>query len=75
MDKCDRAGQRLYYPPDVSGWDDNRWLDTNTTVGRWEVVGVALAGTMVKNAEADAYPSRRRRPPSPRRGRSGATHP
>ena len=26
----DGAGQRLYYPPDVSGWDDKRWLDTNT---------------------------------------------
>ena len=22
------AGQRLFYPPDVSGWDDSRWLDT-----------------------------------------------
>ena len=54
--KSDRAGQRLYYPPDVSGWNDNRWLDTNTTVGRWESVGVALAGTMVKNAEADVFP-------------------
>ena len=54
--KSDRAGQRLYYPPDVSGWNDNRWLDTNTTVGRWEAVGVALAGTMVKNADADVYP-------------------
>ncbi len=54
--KSDRAGQRLYYPPDVSGWNDRRWLDTNTTVGRWETVGVALAGRMVKNADADAYP-------------------
>ena len=54
--KSDRAGQRLYYPPDVSGWNDNRWLDTNTTVGRWEAVGVALAGKMVKNADADVYP-------------------
>jgi hypothetical protein len=29
------AGQRLFYPPNVSGWDDNRWLDTNTLRGRW----------------------------------------
>jgi uncharacterized protein (DUF1800 family) len=28
-------GQQLFYPPNVSGWDDNRWLDTNTTRGRW----------------------------------------
>ena len=26
------AGQRVYYPPDVAGWDDKRWLDTNTTL-------------------------------------------
>jgi hypothetical protein len=36
------AGQRLYYPPDVAGWDDKRWLDTNTTLGRWEAVYVTL---------------------------------
>ena len=52
----------LYYPPDVSGWNDNRWLDTNTTVGRWEAVGVALAGKMVKNAGADVYPEQTPRP-------------
>ena len=22
------AGQRLFYPPNVAGWDDTRWLDT-----------------------------------------------
>ena len=29
------AGQQLFYPPDVSGWDDTRWLDTSTWRGRW----------------------------------------
>jgi uncharacterized protein (DUF1800 family) len=29
------AGQQLFHPPNVSGWDDNRWLDTNTIRGRW----------------------------------------
>ena len=29
------AGQQLFYPPNVAGWDDNRWLDTNTLRGRW----------------------------------------
>ncbi len=38
------CGQVLYYPPDVSGWDDKRWLDTNTTLGRWEAVVMALDG-------------------------------
>ena len=36
------CGQVLYYPPDVSGWDDKHWLDTNTTLGRWEAVVMAL---------------------------------
>jgi Protein of unknown function (DUF1800) len=29
------AGQQFFYPPNVAGWDDNRWLDTNTMRGRW----------------------------------------
>jgi uncharacterized protein (DUF1800 family) len=32
------AGQQLFHPPNVSGWDDNRWLDTNTLRGRWLLV-------------------------------------
>ncbi len=26
---CDPAGQFLFRPPNVSGWDDTRWLDTS----------------------------------------------
>jgi uncharacterized protein (DUF1800 family) len=29
------AGQRLFFPPDVAGWQDDRWLDTSTWLGRW----------------------------------------
>jgi uncharacterized protein (DUF1800 family) len=29
------AGQQLFYPPNVAGWDDSRWLDTATWRGRW----------------------------------------
>jgi uncharacterized protein (DUF1800 family) len=29
------AGQPLFYPPNVAGWDDARWLDTATWRGRW----------------------------------------
>jgi uncharacterized protein (DUF1800 family) len=29
------AGQMLFYPPNVAGWDDDRWLDTATWRGRW----------------------------------------
>jgi len=37
------AGQRLFYPPNVSGWDDSRWLDTNSFRGRWAIANEALA--------------------------------
>ena len=33
------AGQQLFYPPNVAGWDDDHWLDTATFRGRW--IGVA----------------------------------
>jgi uncharacterized protein (DUF1800 family) len=32
---CDGAGQYLFLPPNVSGWDDTRWLDTATFRARW----------------------------------------
>ena len=31
------AGQRLFYPPNVAGWDETRWLDTATYRGRWYI--------------------------------------
>jgi hypothetical protein len=36
------AGQRLFYPPDVGGWDDSRWLDTATFRGRWQLAAQVL---------------------------------
>ena len=50
------AGQRLYYPPDVAGWDDKRWLDTNTTLGRWEAVVYALDND-TEEPGSDDYPA------------------
>jgi uncharacterized protein (DUF1800 family) len=44
---ADGAGQRLYHPPDVSGWDDKRWLDSNTIRARWELVNYAVAGLSI----------------------------
>ncbi|MDX6638989.1 MAG: hypothetical protein QOJ01_2500, partial [Solirubrobacterales bacterium] len=32
------AGQRPFDPPNVSGWDETRWLDTSTLRGRWTAV-------------------------------------
>ncbi len=31
----DMAGQRPFRPPNVSGWDEERWLDTSSWRGRW----------------------------------------
>jgi uncharacterized protein (DUF1800 family) len=28
-------GQRLFRPPNVAGWNEERWLDTSTLRGRW----------------------------------------
>jgi uncharacterized protein (DUF1800 family) len=39
----DGAGQRLFYPPNVAGWDDERWLDTATFRGRWAIANEALS--------------------------------
>jgi hypothetical protein len=36
------TGQRLFYPPNVAGWDDTRWLDTSTMRGRWLTASYAL---------------------------------
>jgi uncharacterized protein (DUF1800 family) len=36
------AGQRLFFPPNVSGWDETRWLDTSTLRGRWTAAAVAI---------------------------------
>ncbi len=31
----DMMRQRLFYPPNVAGWEDERWLDTGTWRARW----------------------------------------
>jgi uncharacterized protein (DUF1800 family) len=36
------AGQQLFYPPNVGGWDDTRWLDTATWRGRWWIANYTL---------------------------------
>jgi uncharacterized protein (DUF1800 family) len=41
------SGQRLFYPPNVAGWDESRWLDTATFRGRWFLAALALAGSTV----------------------------
>ena len=48
---ADMAGQRLFRPPNVSGWDDARWLDTSTFRGRWTAAN-EVAGYDVIDDEA-----------------------
>jgi uncharacterized protein (DUF1800 family) len=41
------TGQRLFYPPNVAGWDDTRWLDTSTMRGRWQTANYILMKSTV----------------------------
>lgn len=36
---AEEAGQRLFQPPNVAGWDEERWLDTARLAGRWSGAG------------------------------------
>jgi uncharacterized protein (DUF1800 family) len=38
----DLAGQSLFFPPNVAGWDDTRWLDTSTFRARWLIASHAI---------------------------------
>jgi Protein of unknown function (DUF1800) len=51
---CDPAGQVLFRPPNVSGWDDVRWLDTSRMRARWNLVHYALDEVSV-DAWNDSY--------------------
>jgi uncharacterized protein (DUF1800 family) len=44
---CEPAGQVLFWPPNVSGWDDRRWLDTSRMRARWNIVDYVLANVAV----------------------------
>ena len=46
---ADQAGQRLFLPPNVAGWDESRWLDTGTFRGRWLTAETAAADAAVKD--------------------------
>jgi hypothetical protein len=46
------AGQQLFYPPNVAGWDDSRWLDTATWRGRWWIAQYVLGGRVLDPGKA-----------------------
>jgi uncharacterized protein (DUF1800 family) len=49
------AGQQLFYPPNVSGWDFTRWLDTSTAKARWE-----LASYVTAKSYANPWPDKQK---------------
>jgi uncharacterized protein (DUF1800 family) len=53
----DMSGQRLFYPPDVSGWDDSRWLDTATFRGRWTIANYALGPYALSDRKGPQVPN------------------
>ena len=65
------AGQQLFYPPNVAGWDDSRWLDTATWRGRWCTRGhYVLRPALDPGSDATQPSTRGARRPA--RSRSGA---
>jgi len=49
------AGQQLFRPPSVAGWDDERWLDTSTLRGRWVMVSVLMDDQTIPSDQMKAY--------------------
>jgi uncharacterized protein (DUF1800 family) len=49
------AGQQLFRPPNVSGWDDSTWLDTSTWRGRALMVTYAVLPQYVDPWGNDKY--------------------
>jgi uncharacterized protein (DUF1800 family) len=47
------AGQQLFYPPDVGGWDYTRWLDTATWRARWFIAALVQGTTTATDAPSD----------------------
>jgi uncharacterized protein (DUF1800 family) len=47
------AGQLLFDPPNVAGWDEERWLDTARLAGRWNA---AARITEAYETDEDRYP-------------------
>jgi uncharacterized protein (DUF1800 family) len=47
------AGQQLFYPPDVGGWDYTRWLDTATFRARWFIAAVVQGAGQPTDSPSD----------------------
>ena len=52
------TGQRLFMPPSVAGWEDDRWLDTATFRGRWWVANYASQPYALTDKDASKVPAK-----------------
>jgi hypothetical protein len=52
---CHQAGQMLFEPPNVAGWDYAHWLDTSRWAGRFTAVNYALTNDVL-DTSAKHYP-------------------
>jgi uncharacterized protein (DUF1800 family) len=48
-----QAGQQLFYPPDVGGWDYTRWLDTATYRSRWFIAALVQGAGRPTDSPSD----------------------
>ncbi|MGO9883105.1 MAG: DUF1800 domain-containing protein [Solirubrobacteraceae bacterium] len=51
----EQAGQRLFDPPNVAGWDYTHWLDTSRWAGRFTTVTYAMRDRVL-DPNAKSYP-------------------
>jgi uncharacterized protein (DUF1800 family) len=51
-----QAGQRLFEPPNVAGWDYRHWLDTSRWAGRFTAVTYAMQAHVL-DSSSTAYPA------------------
>jgi hypothetical protein len=49
------TGQQLFYPPNVSGWDDSAWLDTSRWRARFEIAVYATSLPGMWNGTVDPW--------------------
>jgi uncharacterized protein (DUF1800 family) len=54
---CSEAGQLLFHPPNVAGWDESRWLDTARFRGRWNIANYALMTSSLDPEKHHKLPS------------------
>ena len=54
---CQHAGQMLFFPPNVSGWNYNDWLDTARWAGRLQAVDYALQNVALDASSDTGYPA------------------